>query len=299
MTTERKTRTILIAGATGIVGRELARQLHARGDRVHALSRRPGAAPALAGVADRIVTGDATDPATLEGLFDGVDAVVSCLGAPVSFRLPDRRPFHAVDTVANRHLARAAARAGVERFVYLSVFLGPGWQDTAYVRAHERVVDELRAIGLSHAVVRATGIFPIFEPFLAMARRGIAGVVGDGQGRTNPVHPTEVAEACAHALDRTDEVTLPVGGPQVLTREEIVRMAFAAVGRPARILHVPRPVLDAAAVAVHPLHPRLGEMIAFGTAAFSHDFVAPLGGHRTLAEHFALVAGTDRAAVPV
>ena len=299
MTTERNTRTVLIAGATGTVGRELAQQLHTRGDRVLALSRRPAAARRLAGIADRIVTADATDPAALHGLLDGIDAVVSCLGAPMALRRGDRRSFHAIDTTANRHLVRAAARAKVDRFVYVSVFLGPGWQDTAYVRAHEQVVDELRAAGLSHAVVRATGMFPIFDPFLAMARRGMAWIPGDGRARTNPVHPIEVAEVCVDALDRIDDVSVPVGGPEVLTREQIVRLAFAAVGRPARVLRLPRRAMEAVATAVHPVHPHLGEVLEFGTAAFTHDFVAPLRGRRRLAEHFARVAGTDRTAAPV
>ena len=49
-----------------------------------------------------------------------------------------------------------------------------------YIRAHETVVEELGRSGLSAAVVRPTGIFPIFDPFVTMARRGIAFIPGDG-----------------------------------------------------------------------------------------------------------------------
>ena len=149
--------------------------------------------------------GDATRPDTLRGAFDGVDAVISCLGAPMAFTTGDRRSFRDLDTVANLNLIRAARAAGVRRFVYVSLLVRPAWSDTVYARAHEEVVEQLTGSGLSYGVVRPTGMFPIFDPFLAMARRGIAWIPGDGQAQTNPVHPHEVAEACLSVLNRDAE----------------------------------------------------------------------------------------------
>lgn len=278
--------TVLVAGATGILGREVVDALRGRGHRIRTLSRRPDRAAALRGIVDEIVLGDATRPDTLDGVLDGVDAVVSCLGAPMAFTRGDRRPFHDVDTVANLNLVRAARHVGVARFVYVSLHLGPGWADTAYVRAHEAVVDELRRAGPSFAVVRPTGMFPIFDPLLALARQGVAWVPGDGGARTNPVHPREVARVCADTVLDTADDSVPVGGPEVFTRREMVEMAFAAVGRRPRILRVPPPALRAAAVAMHPVHPRLAEVLEFVTGALTSDFVAPPHGSLRLVEHF-------------
>ena len=120
-------RTVLVAGATGMLGSAVAAALHRTGATVTSLSRSPARAESLRGIADTIVLGDATRPDTLRGAFDGVDAVISCLGAPMAFTTGDRRSFRDLDTVANLNLIRAARAAGVRRFVYVSLLVRPAW----------------------------------------------------------------------------------------------------------------------------------------------------------------------------
>jgi uncharacterized protein YbjT (DUF2867 family) len=278
--------TVLVAGATGTLGREVAALLHAAGHRVKTLSRDPARARALTGLVDEIVVGDATDPDTLVGAMDGVDSVISCLGAPMAFAMSDRRSFFDVDTVANLNLVHAAKSAGIRRFVYVSLLMDPSWAGTAYARAHEQVVHGLRDSGVSYAIVRPTGMFPVFDPFLPMARRGIAYIPGTGQARTNPVHPREVAEACVAVLHRNENLRIPLGGPEVLTREDIVHLAFQAVGRKPRVLHLPRWLLIGVARLLRPVHPRLAEVTDFSARALTHDFLAPTTGTHRLADHF-------------
>jgi uncharacterized protein YbjT (DUF2867 family) len=279
--------TVLVAGATGILGREVARALHEKGHRVKTFSRNPARARALGTVAHEIATGDATNPESLKGVLDGVEAVVSCLGAPVRFTVGDRRGFREVDTVANLNLLGAAKEAGVRRFVYVSVHVQPDYAQSAYIRAHEEVIGELSKSGISFGVVRPTGIFPIFDPFLAMARRGLAWIPGNGGALTNPVHPLDVAEACVEVLALGHGVCVSVGGPDIISREEIVRMAFEAVGKEPRILHLPRLMVLAFATLLRPLHPHLGEVLEFATRAFTSEFIAPARGRRRLVEYFA------------
>ena len=205
----------------------------------------------------------------------------------MAFVLPGRRSFRDVDTVANLNLLKAATRAGVQRFVYVSLLVRPAWEQTAYVRAHEEVVREVRRAPISCAIVRPTGMFPIFDPFLPMARRGLVYVPGDGCARTNPIHPREVAEVCVTALGQPDGSEIAVGGPEVLTREDIVRLAFEAVGRRPRVLHLPRWALIALARVLHPWHPRLAEVTDFTARALTNDFLAPQVGSRRLRDHFA------------
>jgi uncharacterized protein YbjT (DUF2867 family) len=286
-------RTVLVAGATGMLGREVVALLRADGHRVKTLSRDPVRAQELAGLVDEIVVGDATDPDTLVGALDGVDSVISCLGAPMAFGLSDRRSFLDVDTVANLNLLDAAQRAGVRRFVYLSLLMQPSWAGTTYARAHERVVEGLRDSGISYAIVRPTGMFPVFDPLVSMARRGFAFTPGDGRARTNPVHPREVAQVCVDILGQTTNVRIPLGGPEVLTREDIVRLAFEAVGRKPLILHVPRWGLIAFARVIRRAHPRLAEVTDFTARALTNDFLAPTTGTHRLADHFG-VAPTTR-----
>src|SRR5439155_27233184 len=126
----------------------------------------------------------------------GMDVVVSCLGASVGFGHGDRRSYAEVDTVANANLLAAASASGVRRFVYVAGHVEPGYAGTRYLRAHEAVVESLRASGIWAAVVRPTALFPSFGALLPLASSGRLVVIGDGSARTNPVHPVDVAPAC-------------------------------------------------------------------------------------------------------
>jgi uncharacterized protein YbjT (DUF2867 family) len=285
-------RTILVAGATGIVGRAVTQLLRNCNYRIRTLSRDPGRAHVLRNIADEVVLGDATKSRSLEGALTGVDAVISCLGAPVNFAWTERRGFHAVDTVANCNLIQAALKAGVTRFIYVSVHVQPGYAATAYVRAHEAVVTALSESGLSYAVVRPTGIFPIFDSFVTMARYGIAAIPGDGTARTNPVHQLDVAEACADALTAEPGSSIAIGGPDIFTREELVGLAFEAASKRPRIIHAPRSLVLATGAIVRPFHPHIGEVIDFAAHVFTAECVAPQRGRRRLMDYFTHVAST-------
>jgi uncharacterized protein YbjT (DUF2867 family) len=280
---------VLVAGATGTVGRAVTRLLHDRGLALRTLSRDARRAQSLSTIAADIRTGDATDLRTFHGALDGIRRVVSCLGAPVTLGSRDRRSFRDVDTVANRNLLHAALDAGVERLVYVAVHVEPGYAETAYIRAHEEVIDDLRRSPISAAVVRCTGIFPIFGPLLDVARRGVIAIPGDGRSLTNPIHQLDVAEVCARALDG-DVDDISIGGPDVMMREEIVRLAFAAVGRKPRIVHLPRGLMMASGKAASLFNPRLGELLEFGAKVFTSRCVAPHHGTRRLTEHFSELA---------
>src|SRR4051812_19469700 len=77
-------KTVLVAGATGALGRHVVRELVARGHRVCALTRRSEGANLLALPPEAIVRADALDARSLEGCCHGIDVVFSCVGASVS-----------------------------------------------------------------------------------------------------------------------------------------------------------------------------------------------------------------------
>ena len=68
---------ILVAGSTGYLGRYVVSALHARGHRVRALVRDPERLGAARESVAEVFVGQATDDATLDGVVEGVDAVIS------------------------------------------------------------------------------------------------------------------------------------------------------------------------------------------------------------------------------
>lgn len=276
---------VLVAGATGELGRHVVAALKGRGCWVRVLSRSRGRAAALG--ADDVAIGDATKAEGLSGVCAGVERVFSCLGQSVGTDFSNRGPgYHAVDYVANHNLLEAARQAGVRRFVYVSVLGADAHPGIAYLRAHADVAAELRRSGLGYAVIQPTGFFSAYAAFFDMARQGRGVVFGDGSARTNPIHDADLAEVCAGAVlsDTDDEVA--AGGPDIHSRREVLELAFAALGRPPRIVSAPAWVPGAMGAVARPFAPRVGELMAFLGAVSGADFVAPVRGARRLADYF-------------
>lgn len=276
---------VLVAGATGLLGRAVAELLRGRGYRVRTLSRSPERARQVP--ADETVVGDATRPESIAAACDGVDIVFSCLGQSVGADPRNRGPgYRAIDYVGNHNLIEAARRAGVGRFVYVSVFGAEGHPGVAYLRAHADVADELRRSGMGYAVIQPTGFFSAFRPFFEMARDGRALVFGDGGARSNPIHDADLALACADAVASAESRDIPIGGPEVLTRRQVLELAFAACGRPAKIARAPAWAPGLMGGLIRPFAPRLGELASFIGVVSAGDFVAPPYGTRRLGDFF-------------
>lgn len=274
---------VLVAGASGSLGRPIVELLSAQTDTtVRGLGR--GTAPPWPGI-DEWHRADATDAEALQGAVDDVDVVVSTVGASVGLHAGGRASYDAVDIPANLNLLREAERAGAQRFVYVGVHAAEGYEHTRYVLAHEQVSAALATSDLSSTVVRPTGVFTAFDDLVTMAQRGKAQLIGDGAATTNPIHPVDVAEAIVAHLE-TGPAELSVGGPEVLTRRQIVESAFEAVGKKARISAVPPGVIRVMRPLIRLFHPRLGDLFEFAVEVSTHDAVAPVAGDRRLATYF-------------
>lgn len=272
---------ILVTGASGHAGRHLVRALKDGGYTVRTLSRRERPA----GGADEHVQADLTKPATLGEVCEGVDAVVSCAGAPLSLGMADRASFMKVDFEGNRNLLDEAQLVGVKRFVYVSVYGGPKLMHTEYAKAHEYFVLALENSGLSHTVVRPTGYFYFFLELLKMARQGRGVVIGNGKARTNPIHEADVARLCVEALQSGASEIL-AGGPDTFTRQELVELAFEVAGKEPKITHLPLHLFTGAARVLRPLNARVAGLLDFGAAVSTTDAVAPARGMNTLRAYF-------------
>ncbi len=279
------TSRVLLAGATGAIGHEVLRLLRTKNHFVRTLSRSKKNAAKIESLASEVVLADATSARTFGDSLKNIDVVISCLGANVSLSLSERRSFRSVDLVANTNLLNEAKRFGVKRFVYLSAHAGPGYDHTRYMRAHLEMEERIRSSGLSFSFVRPTGVFSALGDLVKMAQMGMGSVAGNGQAKANPIHPIDVAELLAEVVDEGAE-DIDAGGPEILTREEVMRLAFEVVGKKPRIMHVPAGVFRMASVMMRLVHPRLSDMLEFVAFVTTIDSVAPVRGKRTLRPWF-------------
>jgi len=281
-------KTVLIAGATGYLGRHLCAEYERRGWYVVALVRDAARAGDLP--ADNLVEAQATQPETLRGIMSGVGLVVSALGIT---RPADGLGYMDVDYQANVNLLEEAERAGVSRFAYAHVLNADKMQSVPMVAAKSAFVDRLRASPLAGTIIAPSGYFSDMGDFLSMARSGRVWLFAPGTHRINPIHGSDLATAAADAIDAGLD-WLDVGGPDTFTHDQIAALAFDAFGRAPRVLHLPDVLQRAALTLVPVITPRrINGPARFFLTAMGMDMVGAVRGSQHLADHFAEVAKTD------
>jgi nucleoside-diphosphate-sugar epimerase len=108
---------IALTGGTGFIGRHLVRELSQRGYRLRLLLRRPSVLPPECAGA---VVGDLARPQNMAAALAGAEAVIHSAGVAHEMSGLPEDDHRALNTEATIGLARAAQRAGVRRFVFLS-----------------------------------------------------------------------------------------------------------------------------------------------------------------------------------
>lgn len=273
--------TVLVAGASGQLGRCVIRELKQQGHRVRVLARHPANI-----AADETVQADLTNLESLNGACAGVGAVISCAGASMTMGgLGNRQSFYQVDWQGNANLLAEAKKQRVPKFVYVSLAHANKIRQVEYADAHARFAEVLQASGLPCTVVSPTGFFGFMLEILKYAKQGRGVLIGDGSCRTNPIHEADVARACVEALTSSED-ELPVGGPEVFTRKEITELAFDVLGRPPKLMTVSPSLFKGLITPLKLINPRLHALLDFGVAVTQVDCVAPAYGQQRLRDYF-------------
>lgn len=280
---------ILVAGATGYLGGFVAREFKSRGHFIRTLARSPHKLDYMKDEIDEIVKGEVTDPGSIEDICKGIDVVFSSIGIT---RQKGKLTFKDVDYQGNKNLLEIAQKAGVRKFIYVSVFNGPNLTHLAIVKAHEDFADELKASGMDYAVIRPTGYFSDMGEFFSMAQKGRVYLFGSGNNKMNPVHGADLAKICVDAMEGENR-EIDSGGPEVLTYREIAKLALEIQGKPIKISSIPVWTMNLLISATKLFNRHQGELMAFQTAVMTSDVVAPKAGSHTLREHYISLPGRD------
>lgn len=275
---------ILLAGATGMLGKYVLEDLNREGFSVKAIGRDRAKLDRLTDAAP--ICADFTSPVTLAGVCDGVDAVISCAGASMKMNsFGDRSTFYQIDYKGNSQLLAEAQRSRVKKFIYVSLCAGDRLRQTEYADAHERFVDRLSRSDLQYTIVRPTGFFGFHLEILKMARKGRGVLIGDGSCRTNPIHEADVARACVEALT-WNETDRTIGGPEIFSRKETVELAFAVARHRPKMISMSPKLFRLLVKPLKLVNPRMHALMDFGVAVTQVDVLAPPYGKRTLREYF-------------
>jgi NADH dehydrogenase len=226
---------LLLTGATGRVGTALLPRLTARGEAVRCLVRDPRRLGA-ARVRVQIALGDLADPGSFRHALRGVRTVVHLAGA---WRDQPAAGIEELNGLATWRLLRAAERAGVERFLFMSP-LGAGPYHPLRVYRAKALAEE--AVGAA-AIPTATFASSLVYAYGDSRPRLLA---GPASARVQPISAADVASCLLAVLDRPADghERHELAGPQ-----EMSSRGFAALAAGGRVLTLPpvalRPVLRA------------------------------------------------------
>ncbi len=229
----------LVFGASGYIGGHLVPYLLARGVSVRATARNVEVIESRGWKGVELAEADALRPETLDDVLKDVDIAYYLVHSMAA-----GKEFPELDATAARNFAAAAARQGVARIVYLGGLV-PDAPKSAHLRSREETGDLLRA-----------GPVPVTE-----IRAGM--IIGPGSAawevirdlvnhlpimitprwvfsRSTPIALENLLQYLADAptLDETDGEIYDVGGPDVLTYEEIMRQYASLVGKNPLIIPV-------------------------------------------------------------
>lgn len=239
---------ILVSGGTGLVGSEIVKELLRRGEKVGVLGRDAGKIESRYGTSVVAREADVRDPKALAEAMAGVHTVVNTVQFPTSpIEIPRRGwTFEQVDWEGTRNQVDAARAAGVKRFVSLSgVGADPAAKET-WFRAKGKAEQYLIDSGLEPVILRPTWVygpndislnrilgFAKYLPFIPL--------FGDGKNAMQPLFFEDLGRIGAGAATRPEAAgkLMEVGGPEVMTFNEVIKTALDVMGKRRPILHQP------------------------------------------------------------
>ena len=272
---------ILVAGATGYLGKYLLKELNNKGYKITALARNPAKLINLE--IDRILEAEVTKPKSLDGICNGIDVVISTIGIT---RQKDGLSYMDVDYQGNMNLLQEAMKSGVRKFMYVSVLNGPHLRNLKMVEAKERFADAVKSSGLEYAIIRPNGFFSDMDDLLNMANNGTIYLFGSGKNKGNPIHGADLASFMVEKLN-SDKKEFDVGGPDLMSQNEMAEAAFKATGKTPKIVHVPIWIRDTVLGLIRIFS---GEKVygsfEFFMTVMTKDMIAPTFGNHHLSDYY-------------
>ena len=228
--------SVLVAGASGFVGRRLVPALVDAGHDVRAMTRHPDTYDG----AGTPVHGDVHDPDTLSAALEG------CRAAYYLVHSLDSKDFERLDAEAATAFGRAAAEAGVQQIIYLGGLGSESDDLSKHLRSRREVESLLGAAGVPVTVLRAgfiVGNGGISWEITRQLVDHLPAMITPRwvRTRTQPIAVSDVVRYLVGVLDeaRATGTVYEIGGPEVLRYSDMLQRVAEVKNRPLPIVPVP------------------------------------------------------------
>ena len=243
-----KNSTVLVVGATGVLGMEVCRQLAAAVKKVKGLVRTSSQKEKVDGLRElgvETVTGDMKDPQSLYQAFQNVDAIISTTTSTISHQEGDS--IETVDLAGQLNVAEAASAAGVQHVVFISFH--PMTPEFPLQSAKRAVENRLKSKNFTYTILQPTYFMEIWlGPVLgfdcALAK---AVIYGEGKNKISWIAIKDVASFAVASIDNpaAQNAVIQLGGPDDLSVLDAVGIFEQESGQTFELQNVPDEALRA------------------------------------------------------
>jgi NADH dehydrogenase len=318
---------ILVVGATGQLGTAVVRKLVMAGKPVRAFVRKGSRYQHLQGEGIELAFGDLRDPASIAAACQGVDAVIATANAV----LPENSgSFEAIEGKGYQDLITSCQEAKVKQFIYISVPVTPHDKTVPNFRYKRLNEERLKNSDLNYTIFRSSLFMdcwfafigsaipgrgaeaPTIERqywFLKMFMKGVGNLIeGPGvaliPGNRNIVHAfiavDDVASYLVNAINHpaAERAIVHIGGPEILSWEQVVDIYGKALDRQLRAIYVPGTVFRFQRALLSPFSEAASDimglnwLVCYGTPYETKEVASAFGVQPMRAEDFLRLKAT-------
>ena len=232
---------VLVVGATGTLGRQIARRALDAGHDVRCMVRSPRKAAFLQEWGCELTRGDLLEPESLDYALEGQEAVIDAATARASESLSAYR----IDWDGKQNLFAACRRAGVQRLVFLSLLDAARHRQVPLMDIKACSEEWLEASDLDYTILRVAAFMQgLISQFAIPVLENQTVWVSGTPTPIAYMNTQDVARFAVAALACPETVrgAFPVVGPRAWTTGEITQLCERCTGKSARVVRVP-PVL--------------------------------------------------------
>ncbi len=229
---------LLVVGATGTLGRQIARRALEEDRDVRCLVRNPRKATFLKEWGAEIVQGDLCKPETLGPALEGVDVIIDA----ATTRATESARLQQVDWYGKVNLIQAAEKANIQRFIFFSILNAENFPDVPLMDIKHCTEKFLTESNLNYTILRPCG-------FMQGLIGQYAVPILDNQavwftGESTPIaymDTLDIAKFTTRVLDvqDTENRTFPIVGTRAWTADEVINLCERLSNRTAKISRIP------------------------------------------------------------
>ena len=204
---------VLVVGGTGTLGRQIARKALDAGHQVRCMVRAPRKASFLQEWGCELTRGDLLEPASLDYALDGVDAVIDA----ATSRPTDPQSVYVTDWDGKLNLIRACERAGVKRFIFLSLLGAHRHRDVPLMDIKACTENLLEASDFDYTILQGAAFMQgVISQFAIPVLESQTVWVSGSPTSIAYMNTQDMARFAVASLERSETIrgTFPVVGPK-------------------------------------------------------------------------------------